>query len=127
MPKPNIPVYLAETIHPEVRGRLGMLPTTLGNMGVLICYACGAWMDWSQLSLVSAVLPIPFLAMMYPIPESPTFLMSKQKNMKALKSMEWLRGQNNETSDEFLRLKAAEKECFQQMFMTFINVININM
>ena len=84
----SLPVYLAETIHPEVRGRLGMLPTTLGNMGVLICYACGAWMDWSQLSLVAAVIPIPFLAMMCQIPESPTFLMSKQKNMKALKSLQ---------------------------------------
>ena len=106
----SLPVYLAETIHPEVRGRLGMLPTTLGNMGVLICYACGAWMDWSQLSLVAAVIPIPFLAMMCQIPESPTFLMSKQKNMKALKSLEWLRGQNIETSDEFLRLKSSQKE-----------------
>ena len=106
----SLPVYLAETIHPEVRGRLGMLPTTLGNMGVLICYICGAWMDWSQLSLVSAVLPIPFLAMMCPIPESPTFLISKQKNAKALRSLELLRGQNIETSDEFLRLKSAENE-----------------
>ena len=28
----SLPVYLAEAIHPEVRGILGLLPTTIGNM-----------------------------------------------------------------------------------------------
>lgn len=28
-----LPVYLGETIQPEVRGTLGILPTALGNMG----------------------------------------------------------------------------------------------
>ena len=44
----SLPVYLAECLRPEVRGRLGLLPTTLGNLGVLICFICGAWLDWSQ-------------------------------------------------------------------------------
>jgi hypothetical protein len=29
------PVYLGETLQPEVRGMLGLLPTTLGNVGKL--------------------------------------------------------------------------------------------
>ena len=28
----SLPVYLAEAIHPEVRGILGLLPTTIGNI-----------------------------------------------------------------------------------------------
>ena len=44
----SLPVYLAECLRPEVRGRLGLLPTTLGNLGVLICFICGAWLDWSE-------------------------------------------------------------------------------
>nr|CAD7580541.1 unnamed protein product [Timema californicum] len=30
-----LPVYLGETVQPEVRGTLGLLPTTLGNVGYL--------------------------------------------------------------------------------------------
>ena len=47
----SLPVYLAECLRPEVRGRLGLLPTTLGNLGVLICFICGAWLDWSQVQI----------------------------------------------------------------------------
>ena len=30
-----LPVYLAETVQPEVRGTLGLLPTTIGNIGTI--------------------------------------------------------------------------------------------
>ena len=40
-------------------------------VGVMICYILGAWLDWSQLALVSATLPIPFLAIMFTVPETP--------------------------------------------------------
>lgn len=29
----SLPVYLGETVQPEVRGTLGLLPTALGNTG----------------------------------------------------------------------------------------------
>ena len=38
-----------------------MLPTTLGNLGVLICYIAGSVLNWSELSCVASLLPIPFL------------------------------------------------------------------
>ena len=53
----SLPVYLAECLRPEVRGRLGLLPTTLGNLGVLICFICGAWLDWSEVRLVTNYSP----------------------------------------------------------------------
>ena len=64
-------VYLAEAIQPEVRGVLGILPTTLGNGGVMLCYILGFWLDWSYLALVSSVLPLFFLFLMCMIPETP--------------------------------------------------------
>jgi facilitated trehalose transporter len=67
----SLPVYLAEAVHPEVRGTLGLLPTTLGNGGVMLCYVLGFFLDWSQLSLFGAVIPLPFLLLMCLIPETP--------------------------------------------------------
>lgn len=31
----TLPIYLGETIQPHVRGTLGLLPTTIGNIGKL--------------------------------------------------------------------------------------------
>lgn len=33
----SLPVYLGETVQPEVRGTLGLLPTAFGNIGEEIC------------------------------------------------------------------------------------------
>jgi len=52
---PAIPVYLSETIHPEVRGTLGMLFALGGNFGVLVANVLGIWLDWSGLSIAGAV------------------------------------------------------------------------
>ena len=70
----SLPVYLAEAIHPEVRGTLGLLPTSLGNAGVMLCYILGFWLDWSHLSLAGSVIPLPFLILVCMIPETPRYV-----------------------------------------------------
>ena len=36
----TLPVYLSETVQPEIRGILGLLPTTFGNAGMLCVCIC---------------------------------------------------------------------------------------
>jgi len=96
----SMPVYLAETIHPEVRGTLGLLPTTFGNGGVMLCYVLGFWLNWSYLALVSAILPLPFLILMITIPETPRYLISQNKAVEARSSLQWLRGAGYDISME---------------------------
>ena len=105
-----LPVYLAEVLAPEVRGRLGMLPTSLGNLGVLVCYVAGARLDWSGLAAVSAILPIPFLIMMWPVPESPSFLVSRNRFRSAQISLLRLHGDSSWTDEQFSVLKAGVKD-----------------
>jgi MFS family permease len=73
----SLPVYLAETVQPEVRGTLGLLPTTLGNLGILICFVSGTYMTWDQLAYLGAVLSLPFLIAMLYIPETPRWYIAK--------------------------------------------------
>lgn len=58
-------------MQPEVRGTLGLLPTAFGNIGILICFVVGKYLNWSQLAYLGAALPIPFLVLMLLIPETP--------------------------------------------------------
>ncbi|XP_015109398.1 facilitated trehalose transporter Tret1 isoform X2 [Diachasma alloeum] len=96
----SLPVYLGETIQPEVRGTLGLLPTAFGNIGILICFVAGRYLDWSYLAFLGACLPVPYLLLMFLIPETPRWYISKGRTKRARKSLEWLRGKNADVTEE---------------------------
>lgn len=106
----TLPVYLAETIQPEVRGSLGLLPTALGNIGILISFALGTIFQWQYLALSGIVLSIPFLVMFWFICESPKFLVSKGRADEARSALQWLRGSATNIDKEFNELEKMQKE-----------------
>lgn len=105
-----LPVYLGETIQPEVRGTLGLLPTALGNIGILLCFVAGSYLRWHHLAWIGVALPIPFLVLMFFIPETPRWYISKNKEAKAQAALTWLRGKDTNISDEFDELIKAHQE-----------------
>ncbi|XP_072402989.1 facilitated trehalose transporter Tret1-2 homolog isoform X1 [Diabrotica undecimpunctata] len=106
----TLPVYTAESLQPEVRGSLGLLPTALGNLGVLICFTLGVFYEWQVLALVGAVVSVPFLLMIWFIPETPKFLLGKGKLGQAKSSLQWLRGKNSDIEKEFADLQRIQQE-----------------
>lgn len=72
-----LPVYLGETVQPEVRGTLGLLPTAFGNTGILLAFSAGMFLNWWQLALLGVLVPVPFLVFMCIIPETPSWYMTK--------------------------------------------------
>lgn len=88
----TLPVYLGETIQPEIRGILGLLPTTIGNGGILICYLVGSYVNWWWLAYVGAIIPVVFTTLMCFVPETPRWYISKDRVDDAERSLQWLRG-----------------------------------
>ena len=72
----------------------------------MVCFVAGAYLNWSNLAILGATLPIPFLIMMFMIPETPRWYISKGKTKRARKSLQWLRGKNTDITEE---LTAVEK------------------
>lgn len=105
-----LPVYLGETIQPEVRGTLGLLPTALGNVGILVCFVVGNYLPWNHLALVGMIPALPFFVLVYLIPETPRWYISKANDVKARSSLQWLRGKDTNVSDEFNELKKSQIE-----------------
>lgn len=105
-----LPVYLGETIQPEVRGTLGLLPTALGNIGILVCFVAGNYMDWDSLALVGMAPALPFFGLAFLIPETPRWHISKGEDVRARQSLQWLRGKSADTSAEFGELKRSQLE-----------------
>ncbi|XP_065087392.1 facilitated trehalose transporter Tret1 isoform X2 [Ochlerotatus camptorhynchus] len=96
----SLPVYLGETVQPEVRGTLGLLPTAFGNIGILLCFVAGNYMDWSGLAFLGAALPVPFLILMFLIPETPRWYVSRGRDDRARKALQWLRGKKADVDPE---------------------------
>ena len=72
-----VPIYLAEVAQADIRGRLGILPSTIGNSGVMIIYLFGAFLDWSTLALICSVVPIIFAIGMAWVPETPRWYLAQ--------------------------------------------------
>ncbi|XP_023712857.1 facilitated trehalose transporter Tret1 isoform X3 [Cryptotermes secundus] len=104
------PVYLGETLQPEVRGMLGLLPTAFGNVGILLCYSAGKYLNWSMLATLGACIPVPFLVCMLFIPETPRWYFSKAKGKCAMKSLQWLRGKDADISQELKEIENINNE-----------------
>ncbi|XP_054266186.1 facilitated trehalose transporter Tret1-2 homolog isoform X4 [Macrosteles quadrilineatus] len=105
-----LPVYLGETIQSEVRGILGLLPTSVGNLGILVCFFSGKYLNWSNLALVGAAIPIPFIICMFLIPETPRWYIGKEKKKRARKALQWLRGRYTDVSQEFSEIEKNHHE-----------------
>nr|WEY18729.1 trehalose transporter 1 [Bactericera cockerelli] len=100
-----LPVYLGETVQPEVRGTLGLLPTFLGNIGILACFVAGTFLNWYKLAFMGACIPIPFIICMFLIPETPRWYIGRNKQKQARKALQWLRGDDADISREFAEIE----------------------
>ncbi|KAL6266492.1 hypothetical protein P5V15_003341 [Pogonomyrmex californicus] len=105
-----LPVYLGETIQAEVRGTLGLMPTVFGNTGILLCFAAGMYLDWRNLAMLGVCLPLPFMALMFIIPETPRWYISKGKTKLSRKSLQWLRGKDADITDELTMIEKLHQE-----------------
>lgn len=104
------PVYLGETIQPEVRGALGLLPTAFGNTGILMAFFVGSLMDWSKLAFFGAALPVPFFLLMLVVPETPRWYVTKGRAEDARKALQWLRGKDINIEREMRDLTRSQAE-----------------
>ncbi|KAK3853862.1 hypothetical protein Pcinc_039620 [Petrolisthes cinctipes] len=96
----TLPVYLSEAIQPEIRGILGLLPTTIGNLGILVCYLVGSYVNWWVLAYVGTLIPFIFATMMCFVPETPRWYISKDRVDDARSSLQWLRGSTSDVEYE---------------------------
>lgn len=110
----SLPVYLGETVQPEVRGTLGLLPTAFGNIGILLCFVAGTYMDWSMLAFLGATLPVPFLILMFLIPETPRWYVSRGREERARKALVWLRGKEADVEPELKGLMRSQADADRQ-------------
>lgn len=116
------PVYLGETAQPEVRGTLGLLPTAFGNIGILLAFLAGTYVDWSMLAFVGSALPVPFFILMIFTPETPRWFVTKGRDNDAKKALQRLRGQQINIDREMNELTSSQNEANKTGGSMFIHL-----
>lgn len=109
----TVPMYIAELAESSIRGALGTLFQLQMTLGILFSYLAGMVGDHRALSFISCALPVLFFITFTWMPESPVFLLSKNRKDAARKALQWFRGQDYDVDDELTKMMDTLKEAEQ--------------
>lgn len=84
--------YVAEICEPSFRGMLAATGSTCVIFGILLQFIMGTFLNWRQIAMVDAFVPMMSFIALFFVPESPHWLIKKGKYEQAKESLAWLRG-----------------------------------
>ncbi|XP_059607340.1 facilitated trehalose transporter Tret1 isoform X2 [Phlebotomus argentipes] len=99
------PMYTGEIASKEIRGILGSFFQLMVTIGILFVYAVGHGVNVFTLSIICAVIPIVFGLIFFFMPESPLYLVTKDRTSRATDAIKWLRGDKYDHSAELADLQ----------------------
>nr|CAD7201481.1 unnamed protein product [Timema douglasi] len=105
------PLYVAEISEDSVRGRLSASMMLMYNIGIVFFYLVGWYLPYTTTGYIGLTIVIIYLLVFSYVPETPYYLMSQGKILEAMKTLKWLRGNNNPTIEgEFESLSKRLKD-----------------
>lgn len=121
------PMYIGEIAGAKCRGALSTFFIGMLNTGILLEYLVGPFVEYDTLAYVSLVIPVLFLLTFIWMPESPYFLIMKERDVEAKKSLFWLRGGREATNDKInLELYNMKQDVEKEMKLSddFMDIIS---
>ena len=76
--------------------------------GILFAFIIGAGTNVFWLSVIGGVIPFIFGSIFFFMPESPIYLLNEGRDLEAIQSYKWLRGQDFDSSEETVLLEQPE-------------------
>ncbi|XP_022116303.2 facilitated trehalose transporter Tret1-2 homolog [Pieris rapae] len=119
------PMYVREISQPDMIGSLGSIQVVLQNMGFLIIYLLGAYMEYFQVLYVMAAFPVLMAVLMLRAPESPAFLVKLGKIEEAHKAVAYLRGLDTDDKIVITEVEAMQRQEKEFQAMPKLNFISI--
>uniref|UniRef100_A0A8D8VNR7 Facilitated trehalose transporter Tret1 n=1 Tax=Cacopsylla melanoneura TaxID=428564 RepID=A0A8D8VNR7_9HEMI len=110
--------YIGEISEPKLRGAISLLTGFASSIGALVIYVLYTYTSWRVTFLLSAIIPSISLSVIGFLPESPVFLVSKNRPEDARKSLRWLRGWLTTEDPNSESMKSIEGELKQLIAIT---------
>lgn len=110
------PPYLGEIAEKEIRGSISTFFQGMLFLGILLQYCIGPYVSYLILAIFNAVIPVVFIITFIFMPESPYYLLMKNKEEAAAKSLMWLHKEDNQSNirDELKEMKDNVEEDMSQ-------------
>ncbi|XP_034934673.1 facilitated trehalose transporter Tret1-like [Chelonus insularis] len=106
-----IPLYVTEISGDSIRGLLGTFMVFGINIGIFLAYTLGAVLSYQLFAICALIFPMIFFGCFIFLPETPTYLVRKNRITDAVKSLMWLKnGDKSAVDQELLRLQTLAKE-----------------
>jgi len=83
------PVYISEISDPDIRGCLCSLGKLAAHIGMLLSFIVGSYVNWRQLAMFAAIAPASLFAMVWAIPETPSYLLFHERERQAQEALSW--------------------------------------
>lgn len=99
-------MYVSEIAGPDIRGCLSAVLKMVGQVGVLLSFLGGAYLDWRQLAMVVAVAPVMLFVSVLYVPETPSYLVLAGKDDEAARALQWLRGPDADVGPELAVIRS---------------------
>lgn len=108
----SAPQYSAEITEKEIRGIVATFFQVLIISGILFVYIIGAITTVFWMNVICSIFPLIFGAFFFFMPESPVYLLSKDRIQEAIDVLIWLRGKNYNPQQELddLRMEVYSKD-----------------
>ncbi|KFV95706.1 Solute carrier family 2, facilitated glucose transporter member 8, partial [Eurypyga helias] len=103
-------VYVSEVSHPRVRGMLGSCVQLMVVTGILGAYVAGMALQWRWLAVLGSFPACAMLLFMSFMPETPRFLLNRNKRSEAVAALRFLRGPHADHDWECGQMEAGVQE-----------------
>ncbi|KAF2886001.1 hypothetical protein ILUMI_20172 [Ignelater luminosus] len=122
----TVPVYIGEILEPRLRGNLGSLLSFSIYFGQFFINVIGAYASMKVSALICGIFPIVFFVSFICMPESPYYLLMRNKTDAARNSLKRLRMTNN-VEEELIKLTAdVQRQISESNSMKDLFVIDSN-
>ncbi|XP_055706908.1 facilitated trehalose transporter Tret1-2 homolog isoform X1 [Phlebotomus papatasi] len=101
---PVAAVFIGETSGPKYRGILLAAISLAIAVGILIAHIIGTFLNWKVTAIICGIFPLLCYIVVFFVPESPSWLLSKGQVSKATDAFFWLRGYDEESIAELKSL-----------------------
>ncbi|KAJ8971776.1 hypothetical protein NQ317_004340 [Molorchus minor] len=120
------PMYMAEIAEHKIRGLLSSIIYIMVHIGCLTVYCVGPYLPFYVTPIIGGTVVVLELLIFSTVPESPYYLLLKDKPKEARKSLEYFRSDSNvdkELKDiaDAIENQKADKARFQDLFMVKSN------
>lgn len=102
----SAPQYSAEITEKEIRGIVGTFFQLLIIAGILFVYIIGANTTVYRMNIICSIFPLIFGCFFFFMPESPVYLVAKNRIDEAEEAIKWLRGDHYDPYMEIEQLKS---------------------